>query len=136
MYLSWIIAKAKGKHSYLCLAQNKCSWNVNFYYIQVTQKIYDLVGHSIPTSYTLLVPLYLNIAWTYPQRTKGFPMTQQVEKSPVIKETPEIWVQSLGWEDLLNVQLASHPSILIWKMPMVRGVWQAKVHGLRRVGHS
>ena len=31
--------------------------------------------------------------------------------------TPETWVQSLGWEDLLEEEMASHSSILAWRMP-------------------
>jgi hypothetical protein len=27
----------------------------------------------------------------------------------------EIWVQSLGWEDLLEKEMATHSSILVWK---------------------
>ena len=29
----------------------------------------------------------------------------------------EIWVQSLGWEDLLEKEMATHSSILAWKIP-------------------
>ena len=40
------------------------------------------------------------------------------------------WVQSLGWEDLLNEGKATHSSILAWRIPMDRGAWQATVHGV------
>ena len=40
----------------------------------------------------------------------------------------EIWVQSLGWEDLLEEGMATHSSILAWKIPMDRGAWWAAVH--------
>ena len=40
----------------------------------------------------------------------------------------ETWVQSLGWEDPLE-GMATHFSILAWKIPMDRGAWQATVHG-------
>jgi len=33
---------------------------------------------------------------------------------PIIRET---WVQSLGWEDLLEKEMATHSSILAWKIP-------------------
>ena len=29
----------------------------------------------------------------------------------------ETWVQSLGWEDLLEKEMATHSSILAWKIP-------------------
>ena len=30
----------------------------------------------------------------------------------------ETWVQSLGWEDSLEKELATHPSILAWEIPL------------------
>ena len=40
----------------------------------------------------------------------------------------ETWVQSLGWENPLEERMATHSSILAWKNPMDRGVWQVTVH--------
>ena len=42
----------------------------------------------------------------------------------------ETWVRSLGWEDPLEKGMATHSSILAWKIPMDRGAWQATVHGV------
>ena len=30
---------------------------------------------------------------------------------------PEMWVRSLGWEDPLEKEMATHSSILIWEIP-------------------
>ena len=38
------------------------------------------------------------------------------------------WVQSLGWEDPLEEGMATHSSVLAWRIPMDRGVWRAVVH--------
>jgi len=38
-------------------------------------------------------------------------------------------VQSLGWEDHLEKEMATHYSILAWKIPWT-GAWQATVHGV------
>ena len=40
----------------------------------------------------------------------------------------ETWVRSLGWEDPLEEGMATHSSILAWRIPMDRGAWQAIVH--------
>ena len=40
----------------------------------------------------------------------------------------ETWFQSLGWEDLLEEVMATHSSILAWRIPMDRGAWKATVH--------
>ena len=53
---------------------------------------------------------------------------------PVIQET---WVQSLGWEDPLEEDMATHSSILAWRIPMDRGAWQGlQSMGSQRVGHD
>ena len=43
----------------------------------------------------------------------------------------EIWVQSLGWEDPLEKEKATHSGILAWRIP-----WTVKSMGLQRVGHN
>ena len=54
-------------------------------------------------------------------------MTQMVKNLPTMRET---WVQSLGWEDPLEEGMATHSSILAWRILMDRGAWQATVHGV------
>ena len=41
-------------------------------------------------------------------------------------------VRSLGQEDPLEREMATHFSILAWKNPMDRGAWQAIVHGVAK----
>ena len=43
----------------------------------------------------------------------------------------ETRVQSLGWEDSLEEGMATHSSILAWKIPWT-GVWQATIHGVTK----
>ena len=40
----------------------------------------------------------------------------------------ETWVQSLGREDPLEKEMATHSSILAWRIPIDRGAWWATVH--------
>ena len=57
----------------------------------------------------------------------------------MVKNPPamlESCVQSLGWEEPLEEGIATHSSVLPWKIPTDRGAWQATVHGLQRVGHD
>ena len=42
----------------------------------------------------------------------------------------ETQVQSLGQEDPLEKEIATHSSILAWKNPMNKGAWWATVHGV------
>ena len=47
-------------------------------------------------------------------------MAQMVKRLPAVLETQ---VQSLGGEDPLEKEMATHSSILAWKIPMDRGAW-------------
>ena len=49
-----------------------------------------------------------------------------VKNLPAMQET---WVRSLGQEDPLE-GMATHSSILAWRIPMDRGAWWATVHGV------
>ena len=42
----------------------------------------------------------------------------------------ETRVCSLGWEDPLEESMATHSTILAWRIPVDRGAWQATVHGV------
>ena len=54
-------------------------------------------------------------------------MAQLVKNLPEMWET---WVGSLGWEDSVEECMATHSSILAWRIPMDRGAWRAIVHGV------
>ena len=56
-------------------------------------------------------------------------VTQMVKNLPAMWET---WVRSLGWEDPLDEGMATHSSILAWRIPMDRGAWRATVHGVAK----
>ena len=58
-------------------------------------------------------------------------IAQLVKNLPAMRETS---VRSLGWEDPLEEGMATHPSILAWRIPMDRGAWQAPVHGVTKTG--
>ena len=55
----------------------------------------------------------------------NFPGGSDVKESTCMQET---WVQSLGWEDPLKEGMATHSSILAWKIPMDKGTCWATVH--------
>ena len=46
---------------------------------------------------------------------RAFLVAQRLKYLPAMWET---WVQSLGWEDSLEKELATHPSILAWEIPL------------------
>ena len=60
-------------------------------------------------------------------------MAQMVKNLPAIGET---WVRSLGWEDPLEQVMATHSSILAWRMPWTEEAGGLPVHGVTGVGHD
>ena len=56
-------------------------------------------------------------------------MAQMVKNLPVMRET---WVLSLGREDPLEEGMATHSSLLAWRIPMDRGAWWATVLGVAK----
>jgi len=56
-------------------------------------------------------------------------VAQSVKNPPTLRET---WVQSLGQEDPLEKGMATHSSILAWRIPMDREAWRAAVHGVAK----
>ena len=53
-----------------------------------------------------------------------------------MQETQEMLVRSLGWEDPLESETASHSSILAWETPWAEGPGGLWSVGLQRAGHD
>ena len=71
--------------------------------------------HPEPSHYTALAQYWASL------------VAQMVKNPPAMGKT---WVQSLDQEDFLEEGVATHSSILAWRIPMDRGAWRATVHGV------
>ena len=60
-------------------------------------------------------------------------MAQIVKRLPTMQETR---VQSLGWEDLLEKEMATYSSTLAWKIPWTEEPGSLQSVGLQRFGHD
>ena len=60
-------------------------------------------------------------------------VAQKVKCLPTIQET---WVRSLGQEDPLEKEMATHFSILAWKIPWTKEPGRLQSMGSQRVGHD
>ena len=60
-------------------------------------------------------------------------MAQTVKNLPAVQET---WVRSLGWEDPLEEGMATHSSVLAWRMPGTGEPGGLLSVGSHRVGHN
>ena len=54
-------------------------------------------------------------------------VAKTVGNLPAMQKT---WVRSVGWEDPLEKGMATHSSILAWRIPIDRRAWRATVHGV------
>ena len=60
-------------------------------------------------------------------------VAQMVKNLPAMRET---WVQSQGWEDPLEEGMATHSSILAWRIPWTEEPGGLQFMGLQRVRHD
>ena len=82
--------------------------------------------------------IYMYIFLTYlvflaPKDTWGSLVAQTVKRLPAILKTQ---VQSLGWEDPLEKEMATHSSTLAWKIPWTEEPGRLQSMGSWRVGHD
>ena len=56
-------------------------------------------------------------------------VAQRVKNPPAMRES---WVWTLGQEDPLEEGMATHPSVLVWRIPMDREAWWATVRGVTK----
>ena len=60
-------------------------------------------------------------------------VAQMVKRLPTMRET---WVQSLGREDPLEKEMATHSSILAWKIPWMEEPGRLLSMGSQKVRHD
>ena len=56
-----------------------------------------------------------------------------IKRLPATRETQ---VRSLGWEDLLEKEMATHSSILAWRIPRTEEHGRLPSMGSQKVGHN
>ena len=60
-------------------------------------------------------------------------MAQSLKRLPAMCET---WVRPLGWEDPLEKEMATHSSVLAWRIPWMEEPSRLQSTGSPRVGHD
>ena len=73
----------------------------------------------------------IKILWKESRRNDYSLMAQMVKRLPAMWETR---VRSLGWEDPLEKEMATHSSILAWRIPWTEELGRLQSMGSQRVG--
>ena len=60
----------------------------------------------------------------------GFPLGSVLKNPPAVQETQETWVQSFGWEDPLEEEMANPLQYSCLENPMDRGAGWATICGI------
>ena len=66
----------------------------------------------------------------------GLPGGSAVKNPSAMQKTQEMWIQSLGQEDPLEKGIATHSSILAWRIPWTEEPGGLQSMGSHRVGHD
>ena len=90
-------------------------------------------GHRNSNVYNVLKgKIVFNCLWVlmgWYSRLRGFPSGSMVKNLPATQEPQEMWVWSLGQEDLLEKGIATHSGILAWRIP-----WTVEPGCLQSIG--
>ena len=78
-----------------------------------------------------MAPCYkISLGWVIPGAAL---VAQRIKRLPAMQETQ---VRSLGWEDPLEKEMATHSSILAWRIPWTEEPGRLQSMGSQRVGHD
>ena len=77
--------------------------------------------------------LFIWLRWLFVLHSGVSLVAQTVKRLPAVRETR---VRSLGWEDPLEKEMATHSSTLVWKIPWTEEPGRLQSMGLQRVGHD
>ena len=68
--------------------------------------------------------------------TLYYPGGTVIKNLPIMQKIQKTWGRSLGREDLLEKEMATHFSILAWEIPWTEEPGGLQSMGLKRVGHN
>ena len=93
------------------------------FYIYIVVQILTLFSAALGSTSNIM--LIFKWVWLL-KRGLASLVSQRVKHLPAVQET---WVRSLGWEDPLEKKMATHSSILAWRIP-----WTEEPGGLQSMG--
>ena len=98
------------------------------FYIYIVVQILTLFSAALGSTSNIM--LIFKWVWLL-KRGLASLVAQRVKHLPAVQET---WVRSLGWEDPLEKKMATHSSILAWRIPWTEEPGGLESTGSQRVG--
>ena len=96
-------------------------------------KPYGRFYHIYPKARAFNPPYSQILSFKFTYSGKGFPGGSAVKNLPAMQES---WIQSLGREDPLEKRMATHSSILAWRIPWTEEPGGLQSTGSQRVRHD
>ena len=93
--------------------------------------LFDSTFLQLP-SYASITSLLLSFGNILPLLSSSL-VAQMVKRLPTMKE---FQVQSLGWDDPLEKEMAIHSSTIVWNIPWTGEPGRLQSMGSQRVGHN
>ena len=91
-----------------------CSLFDKFHHIPCLQSFFSFEGSTPQNTCSLQEKVESEVFKVFMVFSQPLLVAQLVKKPPAMQET---WVQFLGWEDPLEKGMATHSSILAWRIP-------------------
>ena len=108
------------------------NWDSGEWAIWNCKELYLVVNGCSLCMYVCDLSLSIYIISVYPYLWVSL-VAQMVKNLPEMQET---WVWSLNWEDSLEKGMATHSSILAWRIPWTKKPGRLQSMGLQRVGYD
>ena len=107
----------------------------NLYLEKTLRKPNDVLGMGNKFS---KIPKFIILLHSIYKQYASCPASQValVVKNLLMPERQETWVQSLDQEDPLEEGMATHSSIVAWRIPWIQEPGGLQFIGLQRVGHN
>ena len=102
----------------------------------MTSEILFSVLSCVRDQQTFLKGPIVNMVFDAFTGLKGFTGSASGKEPACQFRRHETWVRSLSWEDHLEEEMATHSSILAWRIPWIEEPGRLQSTGSHRVGHN
>ena len=118
-----VILKVSGSSIPAVKKKKKKGFVFTFFSLLKTRYKTRVITDEFPICNIMLLPVLL---LAHSRISKGFPSGSAIKNPPAMQGPQESWFPSLGWEDPLEEGMATHSSVICWRIP-----WTEEPGGLQ-----